>query len=246
MNNGLYAACAGLLARTQALDLAANNLANVNTGGYKRQVPRFASLLATSQTRTLTNAALRVVNEFGVMGDSRLDLQQGPIEHTNNDLDLALQGSGYFAVQNPRGGRLYTRNGAFHVNRQNQLTAADGSLVLGMQGPILLPPGKISVSGGGTISVEGAVTGQLRVVDFPAGTELTPEGAATFSAPAGTERPSDAVDVVQGALEGSNVDGVSAAVGLVSLQRNMGLLQQALTSFHSEFNRIAAQDLSRI
>ncbi len=246
MNNGLYAACAGLLARTQALDVTANNLANVNTGGYKAQVPRFASLLAGSQTATLSNASLGAANEFGVMGESRLDLQQGPIEHTGNDLDFAIQGDGYFALQNPLGSRLYTRNGAFHVNRQGQLTTSDGSMVLGAQGPILLPPGKVAVSAGGTISVDGAVAGQLQVVNFASGSEMTPEGAATFSAPAGAERPVEAVDVVQGALEGSNVNAVSAAVGLVALQRNMALLQQALTAFHSEFNRIAAQDLSHI
>ncbi len=244
MNTGLYAACAGLLARTQALDLAANNLANVNTGGYKGQVPSFASLVAGSGG--LSNTALRSVNQFGVLGESRLDLQQGPVEHTGNDLDFAIQGSGYFALQNPQGGRLYTRNGAFHVNQQGQLAAADGSLVLAAQGPILLPPGKVAVSAGGIISVDGAVTGQLLVADFPTSADLTPQGAATFSAPAGTERASDTPNVVQGALEGSNVNAVSAAVGLVALQRNMGLLQQALTSFHSEFNRIAAQELSRI
>ena len=246
MNNGLYAACAGLLARTQALDLAANDLANVNTGGYKGQVPRFASLMAGAATGTVSNAVFGAVDEFGVLGESRLDLQQGPIENTGSDLDFAIQGSGYFALQNPQGGRLYTRNGAFHINRQSQLTTADGSLVLGSQGPILLPPGKISVSAGGTISVDGAVAGQLQIVDFPAGTELTPGGAATFSAPTGTERPSKGADLVQGALEGSNVNPVSAAVGLVTLQRNMGLMQQALTVFHSEMNRIAAQELSRI
>ncbi|MFZ0706007.1 MAG: flagellar hook basal-body protein [Candidatus Korobacteraceae bacterium] len=246
MNNGLYAACAGLLARTQALDLAANNLANVNTGGFKGQVPRFASLLAGAGTGRVSNAVFRAVDEFGVLGESRLDLQQGPIEQTGNDLDFAIQGSGYFALQNPQGGRLYTRNGAFHINRQSQLTTADGSLVLGSQGPILLPPGKLAVSAGGIISVDGAVAGQLQVVDFASGTDLTPQGAATFSAPAGAERPSNAVNVVQGALEGSNVDPVSAAVGLVVLQRNMGLLQQALTVFHSEMNRIAAQELSRL
>ena len=246
MNNGLYAACAGLLARTQALDLAANNLANVNTEGYKGQVPRFASVLAGTGSANLSNASLRAVNEFGVLGESRLDQQQGPIEQTGNDLDLALQGSGYFAVQGPQGGRLYTRNGAFHVDRQGPLTTGDGSLVLGAQGPVLLPPGKISVSSGGTLSVDGAVAGQLRVVDFPPGTELTPQGAAAFSADVAAERPAASVDVVQGALEGSNVNAVNAAVGLVALQRNMGLMQQALTVFHSEFNRIAAQELSRI
>lgn len=246
MNNGLYAACAGLLARTQALDVAANNLANVNTGGYKGQVPRFAALLAGSESGTPSNASFGAVNEFGVLGESRLDLRQGPIEHTGNDLDFAIQGSGYFAVQNAQGSRLYTRNGAFHVNQQGQLTASDGNLVLGAQGPILLPPGKIAVSSGGTISVDGAVAGQLQVVDFAPGTELTPQGAATFSAPVAAQRPANSVELVQCALEGSNVNAVSAAVGLVALQRNMGLLQQALTVFHSEFNRIAAQELSRI
>jgi len=244
VNTGLYAACAGLLARTQALDLAANNLANVNTGGYRGQVASFRSLLAgPGVTR---DASLQAVNEFGMLAESRIDRQQGPVDRTGNDLDFAIQGSGYFAVQSPQGARLYTRNGAFHVNSKGQLEAADGSLVLGAQGPILLPPGKVAVSANGTISVDGAVTGQLLVVDFPSRAELTPQGAAEFSAPAGTESVATDTNVVQGALEGSNVNGVSAAVGLVALQRNMGLLQQALTSFHSEFNRIAAQELSRI
>ena len=244
MNTGLYAACAGLLARTQALDLAANNLANVNTNGYKAQVPSFSSLVAGSGN--LQNAAFQSASEFGVLSQSRLDAQQGPLDRTGNDLDLALQGGGYFVLQSPQGGRLYTRNGAFHVNARGELAAADGSLVLGEQGPILLPPGKVAISTDGTISVDGALTGQVLVADFAPGTDLTPQGAAMFSAPVGSERPAKDVNVAQGTLEGSNVNPVSAAVGLVTLQRNMGLLQQALTSFHSEFNRIAAQELSRI
>ena len=244
MNNGLYAACAGLLARTQALDLAANNLANANTGGYKALVPSFGSVLAG--TSAVRNATLQSVSEFGVLSHSRLDLEQGPLERTGNDLDFALQSSGYFALEGPAGARLYTRSGAFHVNARGQLATSDGSLVMGAQGPVLLLPGKLAVSSDGTISVDGALAGQLAVVDFAPGTELTPQGAAAFSAPAGSERPADAPKLVQGALEGSNVDPVSAAVGLVALQRNMGLLQQALTSFHSEFNRIAAQELSRV
>src|SRR5271157_695628 len=128
MNTGLYAACAGLLARTQALDLAANNLANANTGGYRAQVPSFRSLLAGAGT--LRNASTQATNEFGVLAESRLDQQQGPLDRTGNDLDLAIQGSGYFALQTPQGTRLYTRNGAFHVDAQSQLVTSDGNLVL--------------------------------------------------------------------------------------------------------------------
>ena len=244
MNTGLYAACAGLVAKTQALDLAANNLANVNTGGYKGQVPSFSSVLAGSGT--FSETSLRAVNVFGVLSNSRLDLQQGPIDRTGNDLDLAIQGSGYFALQSAQGSRLYTRNGAFHLSPKGQLVTADGSLVLGTQGAIVLPPGKVAVSHNGTISVDGALAGQLRIADFPSSVELTPQGATTFSAPQGTERDSQDPNVLQGALEASNVNAVSAAVGLVALQRSMGLLQQALTAFHSEFNRIAAQELARI
>ncbi len=159
---------------------------------------------------------------------------------------LPFKATGTSQCRTRKGHAVYTRSGAFHLDRQGQLTTGDGKLVLGAQGPILLPPGKISVSSGGTISVDGAVAGQMAVVDFPAATQLTAEGAATFSAPAGAERPAATINVVQGALEGSNVNAVSAAVGLVALQRNMGLMQQALTVFHSELNRIAAQELSRI
>lgn len=246
MNSGLYAACAGLLARTQALDLAANNLANVNTSGYKAEQPSFRSLLANGNddsNQLYSDAVSQAVNDFGVLGDSRTDLMQGAVEHTGSDLDFALQGDGWFVVQSGSG-RLYTRNGSFHVDRGGRLVTADGSAVLGDQGPIVIPPGTISVSNDGTISVDGALAGQLHVVQFTAGTALAPMGGSYFST-GGNERKSQA-KIVQGALEGSNVNGVSAAVGVISLQRHAELLQQALTAFHSNFNRIAAQDLPRI
>src|SRR5271165_1486494 len=113
MNSGLYAACAGLLARTQALELAANNLANINTTGYKAQVPTFRSLLASASDSVSNDAIFRAVNDFGVLGGSRTDRMQGSLEHTGSDLDFAIEGEGWFAVRSG-GGRLYTRNGNFH------------------------------------------------------------------------------------------------------------------------------------
>lgn len=244
MNSGLYAACAGLLARTQALEVAANNLANVNTNGYRAQVPTFRSLLANSELSSAGDPIAQAVNDFGVMGDSRLDMRQGSLQKTGNDLDFALQGDGWFAVE-AGGTRQYTRNGSFHVDRSGHLVTEEGNVVAGAQGAITVPPGKLSVSNNGTISVDGALAGQIQVVAFAPGTEMTPAGNASFTAPAGSERHSQA-EVEQGALEGSNVNGISAAVDLVNLQRHADLLQQALTAFHSNFNRIAAQDLSRI
>ncbi len=244
MNSGLYAACAGLLARTQALEVAANNLANVNTNGYKGQLASFHSVLATANENASGNELSQAVNDFGVLGDSRTSLAQGSLEHTGSDLDFAIQGEGWFAVESSNG-RLYTRNGNFHVDRKGHLATPDGNLVAGVDGPILIPPGTLSVSQDGTISVDGALAGQLRIVNLAPGTTVTAVGAANFSAPAGSEGPSSG-SIVQGSLEGSNVNGVTAAVELVALQRHADMLQQALTSFHSNFNRIAAQDLSRI
>ncbi len=109
MNSGLYAACAGLLARTQALDLAANNLANVNTTGYKAQIPTFTSQLASADSLR-RNPIAQAVNDFGVLGGSRMDLGQGSLERTGSDFDFALQGEGWFAVQ--------TRRTALHPQRK--------------------------------------------------------------------------------------------------------------------------------
>ena len=244
MDSGLYAACAGLVARTQALDLAANNLANVNTNGYKAQLPTFQSVLATAGSSTVSTPIAQAVNDYGVLGDSRTNLGQGTLEHTGSDFDFALQGDGWFAVQTGKG-KLYTRNGNFHVDGNGQLVGADGNPVLGTQGPITIPPGKLYVSGDGTISVDGALAGRVQVLQFASGTALTPAGSSYFSAPAGSEVTSQA-QIVQGALENSNVNSVSAAVDLVSLQRHADLLQQALTAIHSNFNRIAAQTLPQI
>src|SRR5271165_2773154 len=244
MNSGLYAACAGLLARTQALELAANNLANINTTGYKAQVPTFRSLLANASANGTEDVISRAVNNFGILGDSRTDGMQGSLEHTGSDLDFAIEGEGWFAVQSGKG-RLYTRNGNFHVDGKGHLVTVDGNIVSGGGGAITIPPGKLSISNDGTISVDGALAGQLQIVGFAPGTALVPAGNTYFEAPAGSERPAGG-KLAQGSLEGSNVNGVIAAVGLVALQRNADMLQQALTAFHSNFNRIAAQDLSRI
>jgi len=245
MNSGLYAACAGLVAQTQALDLAANNLANLNTTAYKGQVPTFRSLLASDENSlAAANPIAQAVNDFAVLAGSRTDLLQGSLEKTGSDFDFAVQGDGWFAVETASG-RLYTRNGNFHVDSSGRLATAEGYPVSGAQGPLTIPPGKLSVSDDGTISVDGALAGELKLVSFAPGTVLTPAGNASFSAPAGSELKAQGT-IVQGSLEGSNVNGISAAVGLVALQRHADLLQQALTAFHSNFNRIAAQDLSRI
>lgn len=244
MDSGFYAACTALMARTQALDLVANNLANVSTPGFRSQHEVFRSLLAGSSIFPMSGLN-QAVNNYSVLGDSHLDLAQGNLEKTGNDLDLAIQGSGFFVVRTAAG-QVYTRNGNFHVSPKGQLVTSQGDPVMGDTGPIDIVGSPVSISPDGTISVNGAVAGQLKVVDFPAGTPLQSVGATYYAAPPKSEVAATSASIQQGSLEASNVNLVASAVELVTVQRYAEFMQRALSMFHSDMNQIAAQDLPRI
>jgi flagellar basal-body rod protein FlgF len=241
MNNGIYAASTGLLARTQELDIAANNLANANTTGFRGEHVSFKTQMMSASA----NASTRAVTAYGVLGEPRTDFAQGSLQRTGNPLDLALEGSGFFAVQTPNGVQ-YTRNGNFHLTRDGSLVTAQGYAVLGDGGPVKLPSGEAEISSDGVISVHGDVAGQLQLADFAPDVPLTPLGDAYFSAPLAAATPAKQLSVRQGALENSNINPVASAVSLIDIQRNAEMMQRALTTFHNEFNKTAAEDLPRV
>jgi flagellar hook-basal body protein len=147
LGSGYYAACAGLRAQTQALELIASNVANISTTGYRGQQPMFHSLLA-SAGHQLTDPLNHAINDFGVLEGSRTDLSTGNLERTGNSLDLAIEGKGFFAVQTQT---LHTRNDSFQVSSKGQLITAAGDLVLGEDGrPIAMPSADISINLDGT------------------------------------------------------------------------------------------------
>jgi len=242
MDSGFYAACAGLAARTQAMDLAANNLANANTRGYKAQMPVFQSVLAQS---TAGSGLEQALNNFGVLAGTRLDQTPGALETTGNDFDLALEGDGYFAVQTAAGA-MYTRNGNLQLSSKGELLSAQGDVVLGEQGPIRLPAGKLAVAADGSLSVNGALAAKLRIVQFKKGTPLQSAGANYYSAAASAVQPAAQYTVRQGVLEGSNVSPMTGTVELIEIQRQFQVLQRVFSTFDTELNKTAAQDLPRI
>lgn len=244
MDSGYYAACAGLAAQTQALELVANNLANLGTAGYRGQQATFRSVLAGGATAAW-NPLNAVINDFGVLGGSRFDLASGSLSATGNPLDLAVEGKGFFVVRSPEG-NLYTRNGGFHRTQQGQLVTAEGEPVLGEQGLINLPNGDIAVSADGTVSVDGAVVAKLRLVEFSPGTALNAAGKALYSAPPDRALPPAASSIRQGMLEASNVSSVENVVQLITVQRNAEMMQRALSLFDSQFNQTAVQDLPKV
>lgn len=244
MDSGFYAACTALMARTQSLDMVANNLANTSTPGYRAQHDVFSSLLATASGAP-TSALNKAINNFGVLGGTSLDLTQGNLDRTGNDLDLGIEGPGFFEVKTP-GGQVFTRNGNFHVSPQGQLVTSEGDPVMGDQGPIPIVGGPVSVSSDGTISVNGAVAGKVKMVEFPSGTKLESVGKTYYSAPAKSEQAATQSKIEQEMLESSNVNPVASAVELVTTQRYAELMQRALSMFHSDMNEIAASELPRV
>ena len=244
MDSGYYAACAGLVARTEALDTITNNLANANTTGFRAQHNVFSSVLADAASSPGT-AINQAMNRFGILSGTTLDTRQGALQKTGNQLDVGIEGPGYFVVQTANG-PLYTRNGAFQVSSKGQLVTANGDAVMGQMGVITMVPGPVSISADGTISSNGALVGKLRVVEFPAGTQLTSLGDSLYSAPANTAAVATNSSVRQGTLESSNVNPVAGMVELITAQRSAEMMQRALSMFNSEMDKTASQELTKV
>jgi flagellar basal-body rod protein FlgF len=245
MDSGYYAAMTGLVARTQALDTAASNLANAQTPGYRAEREYFRSVLLGPDA---TNSQLgRTVNNYGLLGGDRLSMAQGALQSTGNPLDLAIQGEGFFQIQTSNG-LCYTRDGSFHRAQTGQLVTSAGEPVLSASGKsITIPPGEVAVGADGVVSVAGGTAASVGILTFPSGTELTPEGTNRYVAPVGvTPVAAKSFTIHQGTVESANQDIVQGSMDLIVMQRQAEMMQKALTIFHTEFNKIATEDIPRV
>ncbi|MGA2833888.1 MAG: flagellar hook basal-body protein [Terracidiphilus sp.] len=245
MDSGYYAALTGLVARTQALDIASTNLANAQTPGYRAEQEYFRSVLLGPDGED--SQLGRTVNNYGLLGGDRISQGQGALEQTGNPLDLAIEGEGFFQVQTPNGLR-YTRDGGFHRTPSGRLVTAAGDAVLSPSGqPIPVPPGEVTVGADGALSVAGGVVATVGVFTFPRGAQLTPEGTNRYVAPEGVNpvlSPNAAIH--QGAIESANQNVIQGTLNLILIQREAEMMQKALTVFHTEFNKIATEDLPKV
>jgi len=245
MDSGYYAALTGLVARSQALDMAATNLANAQTPGYRAEREYFRSVLLGPDAQD--SQLGQTVNRYGLLGGDVLNLGQGALQQTGNPLDLALRGPGFFVLQGANGPR-YTRDGSFHRSQRGILVTDAEEPVLSTTGQVLaLPPGEVSVGGNGVVSVDGGAVGTLGIVTFSLDTTLTPEGANRYVAPEGAKPlPSPGATVHQGAIEASNQDVVQGTMQLTLMQRQAEMMQKALALFHTDLNKFASEDLPRV
>jgi len=208
------------------MDVVANNVANVNTNGYKADKSLFQEYLKSGAHEDNFIGRDRRVSYVQDRGTFK-DLSQGPTEQTKNPLDVAIDGGGFLAVQTPAGER-YTRDGSLQINNQGQLVTASGNPVLGTSGPIVFQPTDhdISIAADGNITVlEGvnridSVRGKLRVVNFADAQKLVKEGSNLYSAGPGTAAQPDIVSTVrQGFIEKSNVNSVAEMSRMIEVTR---------------------------
>lgn len=227
MQNALLVGLSRQVALARELDVVANNIANLDTVGFKADgavFEEFVSDKARSGNMPGTDSRVSFVQDRATW----INHGQGPLERTGNALDVAIEGSGFLAVQTPRGER-YTRNGALHVNANGELVTSEGYQVLGDAGPITLQPKDrdISISEDGTISVrEGDNTitesqrGKLRMASFAFPGRLQKDGSSTFMAPQGVApQPDTTSHFIQGTIEKSNVHGVVEITRMIEVTR---------------------------
>ena len=218
MENSLLIGLSRQTALRNELNVVANNLANINTSGFKAQSLLFEEYLmpvAEASTFQPSDKDYSYVLDYGVSSN----FTAGSISLTGGALDVAIEGDGFFAVDTP-GGERYTRAGALHLDNTGQLVTDAGFPVLGDGGPITFGADEtdITIAQDGTVSSSVGVKGRLRVVSFENLGELQRVGSNLYTGE--NPLPAESVRVLQGAVEKSNVSGVTEVSRMIEITRN--------------------------
>lgn len=235
MENAGYVTLTRQSGLMREMEIIAHNIANSATTGYRQQGLVFSEFVrAIDGNESLSMAAARV---------KKTSLAQGVLTQTGNALDLAIEGQGYFQLETPDGVRL-TRAGAFNVDAAGDIVTSEGHRVLDTGGaPINVPQGQsdVQVAADGTVSLGERLLGQIGVVEPEPGADLEREAGVLFKTDAALE-PSEDGKVLQGHLEGSNVDAISQLTRMIEVQRAYEIGQKLLDMDHEQ-TRNALQTL---
>ncbi|MGH7872193.1 MAG: flagellar basal-body rod protein FlgF [Candidatus Binatia bacterium] len=233
MDAAMYKALSGSVAQMRHLDVASQDLANVNTAGYKRQRLAFSEVLAKRLPPEDRPGG------FVAVADQRTNLGQGEVHGTGNPFDLAVEGDGFFVIQTGRGER-YTRNGGFTLRSDGTLITPQGDPVLGEGGPMLMTGNKIEVAIDGTVRSEEGEIGRLKFVRFKDPHKVTKEGSNLFTTEPGNIQAVVDPRVIQGSLEQSNVSPVDGMISLISINRQFETYERAMRLMDSVTEKMVA------
>jgi len=236
---GLYAAARAMASEITRQDALAFNLANVDTVGFKRALVvsgvEGEALLARFQGAQPAVPIGRLA--MGPVQEVVTDFQQGPLQETGRDLDIALVGQGFLVVQTPSG-LAYTRDGRLGLDAQRRLVTRDGHPVLGMGGPLVVPPGRLGIDAGGNVVVNGTPVGRLQVVQFPNPSGLVRAGGGLYLAAGQEPQQAQGVTVRQGFLEGANVEPVVEMAQMLAGLRAYEAGQKAILTMDESVDRL--------
>ncbi len=267
MTRGFYSATAAMMSDVERFETVANNLANVNTHGFKRHQTLhhdfqqgFVERIQTHKVKLSPDKNGELMRDLvqdqpldiGKMGTGTFVMgqwthfEQGALQETQNPLDLALKGNGFFTLSMPNGDIRYSRNGSFKMNQDGLLVNNSGIPVMGQGGEIELEPdAKISISPTGEVIQNGKVVDQLNIVNFERPELLMNEGDNLYSAiPNMQEKPNQA-EVAQGFLELSNVDVAGEMIQMITALRSYQISQKALQT-EDEMSGRLINDVGRV
>lgn len=233
MQQSIHSALFGALSQEHRLDIIANNLANVNTTGYKQDRMAFKDVFVLFAHDSIREPILNLRDkplfpEPHYLAENRIalaqiDFSQGSLRETGNPLDVAISGEGFFKVRDAQGNQYYSRDGALSLSADGQLINANGDHILGQGGPVTIPSGSsLVIDGAGNITVDGAVVDTLQLVNVENLTGLEKVGKNYFKpmVPDGArEIPAVEASVQQGYLEAPNVEVVTEMVNMIEVQR---------------------------
>ena len=226
------------------MDVAANNLANMNTVGFKREQPVFREYVEKTDSAVKPAKQTSFVLDYGAVHD----FSQGGFQATGNPLDLMIEGQGYFSVQASDGSTAYTRAGQLKMLPTGELATSSGNKVLGEGGkPITIPQeaaNQVSIGKDGTVNGPGGPFGRVTVTQFDeAGVD--PRGDGLFSGTGGRELPSEQTHLVSGGLEGSNVNAIQETTDMVEILR-ADQTSQNLSQSMNDMRKSAIDRLSKV
>lgn len=222
MYKGIYIAVSGAIQKQRDMDISAQNIANANTTGFKKERISFKdSLIPVDNNQSNIPDGRSMTETSSIM----TDFTSGSIMRTGNPLDIAINGEGFFSLE----GNYYTRNGNFTIDTEGNIVTQDGRKVLGSGGPVNVQGGKVEISGSGEIFVDNIPVDTLKIVDFKDKSVLLKQSGSVFiTGQAGEEiNP----QISQGHLESSNVEAVREMIQMIRTMREFESYQKMISSF---------------
>jgi flagellar basal-body rod protein FlgF len=241
MKCGIYSATAGMMTSVERLDVIANNIANINTAGYKNDMP-------FEQVIKFLSEGPYPGKDQPVLAGSVLDMSNGVIKTTGRSLDLAFEGPGMFVVRNTDGGQLYTRNGAFDMNAKRELVTADGLQVLDkFNRPVTLYGQSYSITPRGEVMIDGSYATTLKTVAATDAAALKKVGSSYLQAADGAQAPAELAnpELAVGALEQSNINMMEELASMITAQRAFEFQSRAVETILTQTLRRTVSDLPR-